>query len=156
MRKDNSGIGTRITITQGEKQKGYLEYKYNILNSITNAGIFKGKSGYCDNSTYSFNTLSFVDLLDWRSKLYNKADKKMFMTQDIANLLTIESWSLIYQDNGSINKDQIRFHIYMDEYNLNILKKSLSTLFGVTPNIYNDYVRGFKMLGLKSKDSKSL
>ncbi|MCP3899131.1 MAG: DEAD/DEAH box helicase family protein [Desulfobacteraceae bacterium] len=150
----NDSQGIRIKITNGEKQKGFLQYKKDILNNITNMDLCKGKSGYCDNAIYSFGTLSFIDLYDWKEKLYGNNSNKVFITQDIADLLSIESWSLIYQDDGSISSDSIRFHIYMDEHNLKILATSLENLFGIKPRIYKDSKRNLKMLGLIQEDSK--
>jgi len=148
--KDNQGI--RIRITNGIKQKNYLDYKKNILKTIVRANTVEGKSGYCDNSIYSFSTLSFIDLNNWFEELYGEHTSKSIISENISKLLSIESWSLIYQDDGSISNGQIRFHVYMDEDNLNILKQSLVSLFGINPGIYTN--KGFKMLGLKSEDSK--
>ena len=123
----------RVYITQGEAQKGYLEYKRSILNNICGTtNLVKGKSGYKKgNSIYSFSSLTFSDVDNWHEKLYHGESRKQYISKEMSELLTLESWSLMYQDDGSMQATLCNFHIYMDEISTNYLIDSLNKLFNV-------------------------
>ena len=148
----------RVRITHGEAQKEYLEYKREILNNICGTtDLVKGKSGYKkENNIYSFNSLTFSDTDNWYYSLYKNESRKQYISKELAELLTIESWSLMYQDDGSMQTTLCNFHIYMDELSTNYLINSLNKLFDVKA-YYNTVEKNgnkLRIIVLNTKDSE--
>jgi len=123
----------RIKVTHGQDQKEYLEYKKQLLSNIcSDASIVQGKSGFQPNNhIYSVSTLSFLDEEDIHAKVYAGNSRKTSLPKCLADKLSIFDWAIMYQDDGSINKHTINFHLYFDEEGSNNLIYSLAKLFGV-------------------------
>jgi superfamily II DNA or RNA helicase len=152
----NRKLVTRIGITQGEKQKKYLEYKTNIIKGLFDSSINSSKSGYQpNNNIYSINSNSFYDNFNLIKQLYSDTQKgsKNIISKEISELLTEDSWSLIYQDDGSISNGQITFSFCeLNNESLDNLIISLKSLF----NLEDPYIRtnkGYKYIRLKTNDS---
>jgi len=151
-----NGKSVRLGITHGEAQLEYLEYKKALLIGATKQDNVKGCSGYKpENSIYSFSTLSFYDLDNWRDQLYGDKTHKSIITKDIAKQLTRESWSIMYQDDGSISDGKyITFSFCeLDEVSIGNLQDSLYTLFDID-SVYYTCKKGYSYLRLNLKSAK--
>jgi len=146
----------RLRITHGEAQKEYLEYKRSILLDGFTSDLVEGKSGYKpDNLVYTTSSLSFYDLDNWRDQLYGSNSSKSYITKEIANLLTLDSWAIMYQDDGSISKkglDVTFSFCELDKQSLKYLQDSLDKLFSIkgTQYIHKEY----RYLRLNREESK--
>ncbi len=145
----------RLGITHGEAQRKYLEYKRNILKEAFPSKIVKGSSGYKkDNNVFSTSSLSFYDIDNWRAQLYGKNTSKSYITKEISELLNIDSWAIMYQDDGSISKGKyVTFSFCeLNESSLALLQNSLQKLFNI---IGTQYIhKGFRYLRLNKKESE--
>ena len=149
----------RVRITQGEAQKEYLEYKKRLLNNIcSDAKTVESRSGYKpENKVYAISTKTFVDTFNWRTELYGNSTSKVSVSKNISDLLSLEAWSLIYMDDGSISQGYISFHVYLDTQGLHNLISSLKRIFKVNAYTFT-YTRNNKQLtGIKlsREDSKT-
>ena len=109
---DKTGSNIRLRVTHGEDQLEYLLYKEKMLNSIVQGDIITGSSGYGSKEVYQLQSLTFNDDLNLQEALYSKVNgrsSKRELPEHIASMLTAESWAIIYQDDGSINKEAITF-----------------------------------------------
>lgn len=154
LRLDNKMSNScRVSITHGEDQKDYLDWKASILG---NTCMRKGKSGYNkDREIYSITTKSFIDIYGWKSALYlNSEGNKCTVPASISSILTKESWAIMYQDDGSAEDNQCTFSFCeLDEASIRNLVDSLIRLFNITePKTYT-CSRGFNYIRLKLKDS---
>lgn len=144
----------RLRVTHGEGQKDYLDWKSGILKDTT---ITTGRSGYNKNrQIFTITTKSFIDTNKWKEDLYlNSTGSKVKVPKHIAELLTIESWALIYQDDGS-SSDEFTcvFSVCeLDLESIGYLTESLKTLFKIeTPKIFTCN-KGFNYIRLNKSDS---
>ena len=79
---------------------------------LKTAGIYTsiGKSGYCESKdVYQMSTKSFIDINRWKLDIYNGTSYKCRITKELSNKLTIESWALLYQYDGSNTENSILF-----------------------------------------------
>tara|TARA_Y100000034_G_scaffold136800_1_gene215898 strand:+ start:22488 stop:23591 length:1104 start_codon:yes stop_codon:yes gene_type:complete len=135
---------TRLCITHGKKQKEYLLFKRdNIIPQLfQNKYIGEGKSGFCDNKSYSTSSLSFLDINNLINILYQSKKEKCNITKEFSNILTKESWALIYQDDGSSSKNSKVVNFALCTFNLascKLLRESLIKVFKVKdPKIFTD------------------
>ena len=153
-RKNNS---TRIKITHGEAQLDYFRYKLGIIKDLFTSDYYWSKSGYSDNRIVSASSVSFYDSYDLVTSLYSNTStgNKNKITKEIADILTIESWSLIYQDDGSISHKSIRLSVCeLDTDSINHLIASLNNLFGIKNAKVLTCSKGFNYLTLGVQDSK--
>jgi superfamily II DNA or RNA helicase len=149
-----NGKSCRVSITNGEAQLEYLEYKASILKDAFKADKVTSKSGYKpENNIYCRSTLSFYDLDNWRSQLYSNNSSKNIITKELCSQLSKESWSLMYMDDGSINKKSIIFSFCkLDEDSIKLLKESLTRLFNIETGSFK-CKKGFQYITLGTKSS---
>lgn len=146
----------RLHITQGETQVEYFNYKLNILRGGFKQDAVISQSGYKkENNIIASSSLSFYDIDNWRAKLYNNSTSKNNITKELSNLLTKESWSIMYQDDGSISKNKYVTFSFCELNNesLLILRDSLISIFNLAdPKIYSN--AGFNYIRLSRHDSE--
>jgi superfamily II DNA or RNA helicase len=157
LEKNRKNNVTRVNITNGEKQLDYLKYKLSIIEGFFCAEPYSSISGYADTKVYSSSSLSFYDSFSLVDSMYgnNVIGNKDKITKEIAELLTVESWSLIYQDDGSISSKSICFSFCeVPVKGLNYLADSLKKLFNISAvNIYS-CKKGFNYIRLSVDNSK--
>jgi hypothetical protein len=158
LRLDNTNSNScRISITHGEDQLEYLKWKLTyLLDNPTN--ITKGASGYNkDTLIYSGTSLSFIDLMNWKDKLYNgTSGSKNKVPKEISNLLTEESWAIMFQDDGNSSKvsDSIVFSFCeLDNISCTNLVDSLKNIFDLSNPIIYACNRGFNYIRLNQDDT---
>lgn len=155
LRLDNKTSNScRISITHGEDQFEYLKWKLDILKSAE-CTISDGRSGYAeDRKIRKITTKSFIDISGWKTSLYGNSLSKVHISKNISNLLTIESWAIIYQDDGSNTSNSITFSLCeLDLESLENLSYSLKNLFNIKdPNIFT-CSKGFNYIRLNKEDS---
>ena len=158
LRLDNENSNScRVSITHGEAQLNYLTWKLSVLlNNPTN--ICKSKSGYNkDRYIYTGTSLSFIDIEGWKVKLYGSSKgSKSKVPSDITSLLTVESWAIMYQDDGSTSNssESITFSFCeLDMDSCNNLIISLKELFNVINPIAFTCNKGFNYIRLNRDDS---
>ncbi len=150
-----NGRSVRLRVTNGEKQLGYLNYKKSLLKKIVKAKNGKTKSGYKPNNTvYNFDTTSFYDIDDWYGKIYENGSKT-HVPEDLAKLLTIESWAIMYQDDGSISNGKYIVFSFCDftASAITNLSGSLKHLFNIESTM-SRCNRGYLYLRLNKEASK--
>jgi superfamily II DNA or RNA helicase len=157
LEKNRKNNVTRIKITNGEKQLEYLKYKLSILDEFFYAEPYSSNSGYADTKVYSSSSLSFYDTFNLIDSLYDNKTigNKNKITNELAELLTIESWSIIYQDDGSISSKSICFSLCEIplEY-ITYLADSLKKLFNISEVHIYTCKKGFNYLKLSVANSK--
>lgn len=149
----NKSDSIRLKVTHGEAQFGYLAWKANILG---NTALQEGCSGYSsDRRIRSILTKSFYDIEDWYANIYVNGSKKR-VPKNIANILTKESWALIFQDDGSASKvsDSIVFSVCeFDQESVSNLQTSLHKLFNIDASVQFVCNKGYRYLRLNKKDA---
>lgn len=141
----------RIRITHGERQFGYLNWKASIIGDTTEV---LGKSGYSDNNIKSISSKSFYDVDNWYEQLYVDGHKRK-ITKKIADTMSIRSWALLFQDDGSASQtaDCLTFSVCeLDELSVSFLQDSLSKLFNIQDSKQYLCSRGYRYLRL-NKDA---
>lgn len=146
----------RISITHGEAQLEYFNWKLEILASMSPTFSI-GKSGFKEaNKIYNLNTKSFKDIYSWRTQLYESKFRgnKCKISTSIADILTLESWALIYQDDGSLSGNTIIFSLCeLDSQSINNLQQSLYKLFDIRDSVMYTCNKGFNYLRLNSSST---
>lgn len=154
----NTTASVRLQITQGQDQLEYLNYKKRILLGGFNSKNVESSSGYCpDRKVYNISSLSFKDLDNYKQSLYNNSNKKCRVPKEIATKLNKESWSLIYQDDGSLSHNCITFSFCeLDKDSISNLIISLINIFNISEKDTNIFTcnRGFNYLTLNTKAAK--
>lgn len=144
----------RLKITHGVGQLDYFNWKKDLLKT---AGIYTsiGKSGYCESKdVHQMSTKSFIDINRWKLDIYNGTSYKCRITKELSKKLTIESWALLYQDDGSNTENSILFSFCkFDIDTLNYLCDSLTMLFNVTNPVIFTCNKGFNYIRLNKVDS---
>ena len=151
----NNGKSVRVSITNGEKQEEYLNYKKSVLDIFQTKNVVS-KSGYKpENSISTITSASFYDIDNWKSKLYLNNSSKNNITKDLADLLNPISWSFIYQDDGSISRNKyVTFSFCeMNDSSIELLKNSLQKIFEVSPITFK-CSRGFSYIRLNRECSE--
>jgi superfamily II DNA or RNA helicase len=151
---ENKTTSVRLALTQGQAQKDYLEYKRSIFSDAFKSEMREGKSGYKEeNSVYGTSTLSFYDLQGLRKDLYGEGRSKNSISKRLADMLTEESWSLIYQDDGSLSVEDnsIIFSLCeMTDEAIQLLRESLAKVFGIQ-SVHYKCKRGFSYVRLNKE-----
>lgn len=155
LRLDNPKANScRLRITHGQDQYAYLDWKSAILDDDVN--ILDGKSGYCkDRAIRSITSKSFIDVEGWKSALYGTKSNKSSIPGSIADILTKESWAIMYQDDGSSSADNSLVFSFceLDLISLDNLGNSLKKLFNIEdPKIFT-CKKGFNYIRLNKDDS---
>lgn len=124
----------RLSITQGEKQLDYLNWKKTLLGNAVTCRITSGKSGYCDNNVYKFSTRILPEI----NKYSNSINTVNKVLNDI-NELGVAIW---FMDDGSLVNGRYRLHT--ESYNLEeqeLMVDFFKRKFGITPKIlkYKEY-----------------
>jgi len=151
-----NGISCRLKITHGEAQLDYLKYKASLLLGGVPSDIVTGKSGYKpSNKVHYINSLSFYDLDNWRKDLYSNNSSKTRISKKVADILTVESWAIMYMDDGSLQSPcKIVFSFCeLDIPSIENLQNSLLKVFSVESK-YFTCTRGFNYLTLTGENVK--
>jgi len=133
----NNGKSNRVSITHGQAQLEYLEYKKSIFNTAFISITKTSSSGYKkENTIHQITTLSFYDMDYWRSDMYIDGHKKC-ITKVISDTLTIDSWAIMYQDDGTLSIRSVVFSFCeLDYSSIEYLQNSLYKLFGIRGKHY--------------------
>jgi len=103
-RKNINGLnstGAKIQLTHGYKQIDYLKEKIRILKGDLNK-IRKAKSGYCNNDIYQYTFKIDYNLTNTLYKLGCIKEGKFKITKLFCDLLTLESLTYWYLDDGTL------------------------------------------------------
>jgi superfamily II DNA or RNA helicase len=152
--RHNSKNNIRISITHGEAQKEYLEYKTSIFKDLFKSSASKSKSGYCNNNVYKKTSLSIVDNYNIFDSLYKDSTSKKYIDKSLLPYITAATWAFIYQDDGSYSNGQITLSLCdLTSDSCNLLILSLKQLFGLAdPYVFSH--KNYKYIRLKTKDTK--
>lgn len=152
----NNSDSVRLTITHGEDQSEYLNWKKSILSS---AEPTEGStiSGYGTKKVFNISTKSFYDVENWKESIYNgKSGSKIKITKELSDILTRESWLFMYLDDGSNEDNNITFSFCeFDEVSCFNLINSLKKIFGVENPKFYQCKKGFSYIRLNKEDSLS-
>lgn len=154
---NDSGNAVRVSVTNGQNQLNYLQYKRKLLSTLVKTEEKESSSGYKpNNEVYQFSTLSFIDIENWRNIIYNNSRTKNCLTEEIVDTLDINSWSILYQDDGAINNDRYISFSFCEfsTDSIQLLQKSLERLFSITDSYIYTCNKGFNYLKIKKEGSK--
>lgn len=142
----------RISITHGQAQFEYADWKASIIGNTTES---IGASGYKpQNKIKGITSKSFYDLDGWLDKLYVNGHKRR-ITKDIADTMDSRSWALLYQDDGTLSKRGVVFSLCeLDEQSVANLQDSLVKVFDVRNSRQYTCNKGYRYLKLATEDSK--
>ena len=146
---------TVLKITHGEKQKEYLLYKKTIVKQLFTDYLGVGISGFTDNKTFQASSRTFIDTNNLVNTIYNDKSNKNTINSYLANRLTKEAWSLIFQDDGSYSADTKTVTFALCTFSLEsleFLRQSLIKLFNLSrPIIYQS--NSYNFIRLTRKDT---
>jgi recombination protein RecA len=124
----------RLSFTQGDAQKEYLQYKVSILHNMIGAGrkLRRGVSGYnTEKAVWMIATKCSTAFTDLRKKLYPKGILSISNVIEDITPITLAFW---YMDDGHIstkwNYCDLSTHSFTEEENKLILKM-LEDKFGI-------------------------
>lgn len=141
----------RLKVTHGQAQFEYLEWKKSILGDATEC---TSKSGYkSENLIRAITTKSFYDVDRWYESMYVNGSKKK-IPKSVSERLSILSWALLFQDDGSASQsnDSLTFSVCeLDEESVNNLIDSLYSLFNITDAKQFVCSKGFRYLRLNKE-----
>ena len=120
--------GYCLRIHQGIRQKGYVEWKYQIMKSLVNT------PPKFDGNGYFFRTVSNPIFIEYRKKFYRRKQKKI--PDNLRNLLTPLGLAVWIMDDGSRDKGCVRISTHNFSYPDQLkLRKTLKAKFGIKSNI---------------------
>lgn len=102
---DKTKGGVRLRITHGEAQRDYLECKAYYLGD--KASLVEGKSGYCDNKVYMYQTPTFSDEIGLYDMLYGTSTHKSSLPAELMEYVDWRTLAYLIMDDGSYNGSNI-------------------------------------------------
>lgn len=137
--------GLRLRVTNGVKQLDYLECKASYMEG---GSWTIGKSGYCDNKVYMYQSPTFRDEIGLYDMLYSSGHKSSIPDR----LLSYIDWrtlAYLVMDDGSYNRGIIR--LALCEMDLVSIRKLADKFFA--PDEYSIFTckKGYNYLNILTK-----
>lgn len=123
-----SGRTWRLRFIQGDSQKEYLFYKYDLFKEFvkTPPKSIVDSSG---NTRWYFNTVVLPELIEFGELFYNKKVKVLPSYTKISEYLTPLAISFWYMDDGSKKSNSLAYYLCTDCFTLDQVKLLGEVLF---------------------------
>lgn len=147
---DKTKEGIRLRITHGYKQLNYLECKAEYIGEYT---ITEGKSGYCDNKVFTYQSPTFKDEIGLYDMLYSNGSKK-HLPEEIMEYIDWRTLAYLVMDDGGFSNGNIILSLCeMDKKSLHRLASKFFTDKEYTVYTCN---KGYNYLRILVKGVKKL